>query len=158
MPWKPWPYAMEVSAVCCRLVATYDPRDGTLGSVCRVMSGFSDVFYKENTVRYMGAEFGGEEGEGLNMDRADGGEADGEVGEEGEEGDADADADADSDDDDDGNADADADNAAVAASGALRLACAAEGVATGERPPFWFRPCEVRHLARVEQQKGGRCR
>ena len=149
---------MEVSAVCCRLVATYDPRDGTLGSVCRVMSGFSDVFYKENTVRYMGAEFGGEEGEGLNMDRADGGEADGEVGEEGEEGDADADADADSDDDDDGNADADADNAAVAASGALRLACAAEGVATGERPPFWFRPCEVRHLARVEQQKGGRCR
>ena len=40
------------------LVATYDPRDGTLGSVCRVMSGFSDAFYKENTVRYMGAEFG----------------------------------------------------------------------------------------------------
>lgn len=24
----------------------YDPTDGTLGSVCRVMSGFSDKFYK----------------------------------------------------------------------------------------------------------------
>ena len=25
----------------------------------------------------------------------------------------------------------------------LRLECAADGVETGERPPYWFRPCEV---------------
>ena len=29
------------------LMATYDPTDASLGSVCRVMSGFSDKFYKE---------------------------------------------------------------------------------------------------------------
>ncbi|CAE7526372.1 lig1 [Symbiodinium pilosum] len=38
------------------LLATYDPEEGTLGSVCRVMSGFSDKFYKENTIRYLGRE------------------------------------------------------------------------------------------------------
>ena len=52
----------------------YDPEEGTFGSVCRVMSGFSDQFYKdfsltvhrkdcasrarvqENTLRYLGRE------------------------------------------------------------------------------------------------------
>ncbi|OLP83677.1 DNA ligase [Symbiodinium microadriaticum] len=38
------------------LLATYDPEEGTFGSVCRVMSGFSDQFYKENTLRYLGRE------------------------------------------------------------------------------------------------------
>ena len=28
-------------------LSRYDPTDGTLGSVCRVMSGFSDKFYKD---------------------------------------------------------------------------------------------------------------
>ena len=40
------------------LMATYDPVEGTFGSVCRVMSGFTDAFYRENTVLYMGREFG----------------------------------------------------------------------------------------------------
>ena len=38
------------------LMATYDARTGTLGSVCRVMSGFTDAFYKENTIKYLGSE------------------------------------------------------------------------------------------------------
>ena len=33
------------------LVAVYDPETETFGSVCRVMSGFTDEFYKENTKR-----------------------------------------------------------------------------------------------------------
>ena len=46
------------------LMATYDPIEGTLGSVCRVMSGFTDAVYRENTIKYMGREFsvGGDEG------------------------------------------------------------------------------------------------
>jgi DNA ligase-1 len=36
------------------LVATYDRRDGTFGSVCRVMSGLSDEFYRLATLRYLG--------------------------------------------------------------------------------------------------------
>jgi len=43
------------------LLASYDRATGALGSVCRVMSGFSDAFYSENTVRYLGAEFGAAE-------------------------------------------------------------------------------------------------
>ena len=130
------------------LVATYDPRDGTLGSVCRVMSGFSDAFYKENTVRYMGAEFGFGSGA---EDGGGGGEEEAEGGEDGEDGggelsdvdcDGDGDGDGDGDCDDDGGGD-DGEGDGTAAGGALRLACAAEGVETGERPPFWFRPCEV---------------
>merc|ERR1719329_1953169 len=39
------------------LVATYDPVEGTFGSVCRVMSGFTDKFYKEKTIQYLGSEF-----------------------------------------------------------------------------------------------------
>ena len=40
------------------LVATRDPETEVLGSVCRVMSGFTDVFYKDFTVRALGAEIG----------------------------------------------------------------------------------------------------
>ena len=40
------------------LVATRDPETEALGSVCRVMSGFTDVFYKDFTVRALGAEIG----------------------------------------------------------------------------------------------------
>ena len=42
------------------LVAVYDPETETFGSVCRVMSGFTDEFYKENTKLYLGAELGGD--------------------------------------------------------------------------------------------------
>ena len=115
------------------LVATYDPRDGTLGSVCRVMSGFTDVFYRENTVRYMGAEFGGgaADDEGDGADAAEGGEEEEEGDEEDEEGEG-------------GAYESDGDGGAGGGgSAALRVACAAEGVETGERPPFWFRPSEV---------------
>lgn len=36
------------------LLACYDPDTETFQSVCRVMSGFSDEFYKENTMRFRG--------------------------------------------------------------------------------------------------------
>ncbi|KAJ8613692.1 hypothetical protein CTAYLR_003166 [Chrysophaeum taylorii] len=38
------------------LVATYDPETGELGSVCRVMSGFKDAFYRDFTVAMLGSE------------------------------------------------------------------------------------------------------
>ena len=34
------------------LLACWDPHSETLQSVCRVMSGFDDQFYKENTALY----------------------------------------------------------------------------------------------------------
>jgi DNA ligase-1 len=36
------------------LVATYDKHEGTFGSVCRVMSGLPDDFYRRATLRYLG--------------------------------------------------------------------------------------------------------
>ena len=38
------------------LVAARDPATGALGSVCRVMSGLTDVFYREFTTRMLGGE------------------------------------------------------------------------------------------------------
>ena len=112
------------------LMATYDARSGTLGSVCRVMSGFSDTFYKEHTIKYLGAEIGveigGEEGEG----GGGGGEEEEEeeeeqVDEEGEEGELAGEGDT-----QDGRP-------------PLLLDCPAEGVETGEHCQYWFRPTEV---------------
>ncbi|EOD10715.1 putative DNA ligase [Emiliania huxleyi CCMP1516] len=40
------------------LMATYDAASGTYGSVCRVMSGFSDAFYRENTIKPADVETG----------------------------------------------------------------------------------------------------
>ena len=38
------------------LVAARDPATGALGSVCRVMSGLTDEFYREFTTRMLGGE------------------------------------------------------------------------------------------------------
>ena len=118
------------------LMATYDPTDGTLGSVCRVMSGFTDAFYKENTIRFLGAEFGAADEDGDGDDQA----ADSGAG--GEDQDADDDDAADDAADEDGWMD-DAEEGDGVGGRTLRLECAADGVETGERPPYWFRPCEV---------------
>ena len=141
------------------LMATYDPIDGTLGSVCRVMSGLSDAFYKENTLRYLGrllgeeaVQAGGGEGHGDDDGGDDGG------------GDDEADDDGGGDDgggDDGGGDDGGGDGEAEDGKGGesdeagegddeedpskrgLLLACAADGVETGERCQFWFQPSEV---------------
>ena len=42
------------------LVAARDPATGALGSVCRVMSGLNDVFYREFTTRVLGGEISGD--------------------------------------------------------------------------------------------------
>ena len=120
------------------LMATYDPSDGTLGSVCRVMSGFTDAFYRENTIRYLGAEFGaGDEGGDDDDEAADDG-----AGDEYQDAADDDDDAADDAADEDGWVD-DAEERNGAGGRTMRLECAAEGVETGERPPYWFRPCEV---------------
>ena len=128
------------------LMATYDARSGTLGSVCRVMSGFSDAFYKEHTIKYLGAEIGVDEGGG--GDGGDGGEGeegcagegreeeDEEEGEEPERG------------GEEEEEEEEADGASGGAGGAfdgqgLLLNCPAEGVETGEHCQYWFVPTEV---------------
>ena len=42
------------------LMAARDPATGALGSVCRVMSGLNDVFYREFTTRVLGGEISGD--------------------------------------------------------------------------------------------------
>eukprot|EP00913_Durusdinium_trenchii_P016058 g15092.t1 len=121
------------------LMATYDPTDGTLGSVCRVMSGFSDKFYKENTLRYLGRELD------RSASRAEASAGDEAEGCEGED-DASDEQEAEEEEDADGGA------APLTMSthgkrqtqgGGLQLKRKAEGVDTAEEPPFWFQPTEV---------------
>eukprot|EP00966_Prymnesium_polylepis_P088412 2045948-Prymnesium_polylepis.1 len=118
-------------------MATYDPAEGTFGSVCRVMSGFTDAFYRENTLRYMGRLFGADDGAIEGADDADGG------------GGGDEEDDGDGDEDGDGDGDAGASGGSGSEDGGggsgrgLRLAHAAEGVETGERVSYWFAPTEV---------------
>lgn len=104
------------------LMATYDPTDGTLGSVCRVMSGFSDKFYKENTIRYVGHELDGTRDKEEAQEEGEGEEAS----EKQEVDDEEA-----------------IPVAKSSASGGLQLKRPAEGVETDEAPAFWFQPCEV---------------
>jgi DNA ligase-1 len=127
------------------LLATFDVASGTFGSVCRVMSGFSDAFYREQTVRYIGHEFGEGGAEGEDFEEQEGEE-------EGEEEEED-------DDEGEGGGDGDGDGsvAVYAAAGhapdigndrsvreqPLLRRTAEEGVETNERPPFWFTPTEV---------------
>lgn len=108
------------------LMATYDPTDGTLGSVCRVMSGFSDKFYKENTIRYVGYEL-----DGTSRDKE-------EAQEEGEGEEASEEQEV-----DDEEAIPVAKSSASGGSSGLQLKRPAEGVETDEAPAFWFQPCEV---------------
>ena len=117
------------------LMATYDASSGTFGSVCRVMSGFSDKFYKENTIKYLGAEIG----VGAAVEEGDGG---GE--EEDEEGEGEEEEDGDEEEADDGVDDDLEDSQGEPSS--LLLNGPASGVETGEQPPYWFRPSEVWEL------------
>ena len=106
------------------LMATYDASSGTFGSVCRVMSGFSDKFYKENTIKYLGAEIG----VGAAVEEGDGG---GE--EEDEEGEGEEEEDGDDEEADDGVDDDLEDSQGEPSS--LLLNGPASGVETGEQPP-----------------------
>ena len=112
------------------LMATYDPKSGTFGSVCRVMSGFTDAFYKEHTIKYLGSEFsmGGAVADG------EGEEAGGNEGAEGE------------DDDEEEGEDLDEMDEDGDSGGARTRRGPADGVETGEQPPYWFDPCEVWEL------------
>ncbi|CAE6965609.1 adl1 [Symbiodinium natans] len=118
------------------LLATYDPVEGTFGSVCRVMSGFSDQFYKENTIRYLGREL---QVGGKVEEAHEGGLA---ASSGGEEADEEEDIEVES-----------ADSAAAeeearfmssrSGSVGMQLRSKAEGVETLEQPRFWFQPSEV---------------
>ena len=128
------------------LMATYDPIEGTFGSVCRVMSGFSDAFYKEQTIRYLGAEIGGgdtdAEGGGIEGgEGGDGGEEGEEEEEEGEEaeGEADEEAQVEGEEGEEGAYGGDGDGGERP----LLLDGPAGGVETGETASYWFRPSEV---------------
>uniref|UniRef100_A0A7S4FBY1 DNA ligase ATP-dependent C-terminal domain-containing protein n=1 Tax=Chrysotila carterae TaxID=13221 RepID=A0A7S4FBY1_CHRCT len=126
------------------------------------MSGFSDAFYKENTVRYLGSEI--EMGDDMDSVAEEAREdEEGEDDEDVEEVDEDVEVAADAldtagaADDDVGTpgashlpaisavsavpADANGDRAVKQRP--LRRASAAEGVETRERPTFWFEPTEV---------------
>ncbi|CAJ1362598.1 unnamed protein product [Effrenium voratum] len=106
------------------LVATYDPDEGTLGSVCRVMSGFSDKFYKENTIKYLGREIRkGPEAEKVEEKEEDV-EGDKSASEEPVEEDLE-------------------EEVLEPESSGLLLKRPAPGVDTAEQPPFWFQPTEV---------------
>ena len=116
------------------LMATYDAASGTYGSVCRVMSGFSDAFYRENTIKYFGSEIGidGDDGAGAAAgegegedDDEDGGEAEGDEEELGEEEEGDGGG-----------------GGGGGGSSLLRGSRPAD-VETGERAQYWFTPCEV---------------
>ena len=122
-------------------MATYDARSGTLGSVCRVMSGFSDAFYKANTIKYLGKEMG-IDGDGAD---SDGGEGDGNDGDGGDGDGAEA-ADDGADGEDEGLQLFDEEDGNGDGSSTLLLDGPAAGVETGERAQFWFEPCEVWEL------------
>lgn len=123
------------------LVATYDRQEGTFGSVCRVMSGFSDAFYKEATLRYLGRLCAGGHvfGEVLGENESD-------VCAEGQE----------PEEEEDGDDECDVDNQAIEelaeeegshggreVGGSFLRSSPAFGVETHERCEFWFEPSEV---------------
>lgn len=140
------------------LMATYDARTGTFGSVCRVMSGFTDAFYKENTIKYLGSEIlpeigaegsggqvsgGGEEEEGAEERQEEDEEEEEDVepevlpeeavaamagGEDGASG---------------SSAVAGGEDGTSGSSASLLLRGPAEGVETGENAQYWFQPFEV---------------
>ncbi|KAL3905114.1 MAG: hypothetical protein SGPRY_011028, partial [Prymnesium sp.] len=119
------------------LVATYDPIEGTFGSVCRVMSGFSDAFYKENTIKFVGRllDEEGEEGGGDVADGGAAGDAGGEGGMEGVEESGDSGS--------EGGDEVEGYDEGVGAAGGLQISSAADGLDTGESPTYWFQPSEV---------------
>lgn len=127
------------------LMATYDARTGTFGSVCRVMSGFTDAFYKENTIKYLGSEILPEIGAEGSGGQVSGGGEEEEGAEEPQE--------EDEDDEEDVEPEALPEEAVAAMAGgedgtsgssaSLLLRGPAEGVETGENAQYWFQPCEV---------------
>ena len=126
-------------------MATYDARTGTFGSVCRVMSGFTDAFYKENTIKYLGSEILPEIGAEGSGGQVSGGGEEEEGAEEPQE--------EDEDDEEDVEPEALPEEAVAAMAGgedgtsgssaSLLLRGPAEGVETGENAQYWFQPCEV---------------
>ncbi|CAE7604225.1 LIG6 [Symbiodinium sp. CCMP2592] len=111
------------------LLATYDPEEGTFGSVCRVMSGFSDQFYKENTLRYLGRE--------LHV-----GTAKSEIDAEDEGEDADEDE-VEVESAESAAAEEEDDTLPSKGLAGMQLRSKAGGVETLEQPQFWFQPSEV---------------
>jgi len=123
------------------LVATYDPSDGTLGSVCRVMSGFSDKFYREATLRYLGKEIEVKSSAGV-------ADADGDVDEgmceEEEEDHLGEGVSSDSDEGKGRHPDHSDEEAVRSGCGkSLLRSGPAPGVVTGDKPSYWFEPTEV---------------
>lgn len=110
------------------LLATYDPEEGTFGSVCRVMSGFSDQFYKENTLRYLGREL--HVGAKTETDAEDEGEDADEDEVEVESAESAA-------------AEEEDDMPGSKGLAGMQLRSKAGGVETLEQPQFWFEPSEV---------------
>lgn len=122
------------------------------------MSGFSDAFYRENTLKYVGKLLGvttGQDDEVISDAVDDGAVGGGD--------DDDADGGRDEDDigggDDDGRehcgdhysspgggSEDDADNQGQGRCEGLRLSRPADGVETRERAEFWFQPSEVREV------------
>lgn len=98
------------------LLACWDPATESLQSVCRVLSGFTDAFYREKTAFYLGDE-AHVLGEGMSDDH-DTNHADQEQDMEGCEG-------------------------AATEKLPQRRTLADPRVVTGEAPPHWFEPCEV---------------
>jgi len=128
------------------LLATFDPMDGTFGSVCRVMSGFTDTFYKESTIRYLGhelkvrsanasAEGAGAKAGGPEVAADDGGDGDGSSCERDDAGEGDSDC--------DGNSDVEAERPDEPGPHGLLRSSPAPGVDTKENPQYWFEPTEV---------------
>lgn len=123
------------------LMATFDPEEGTFGTVCRVMSGLSDQFYRESTIRYLGRLLEVKEGKNDESSLQEAG-----VDEEGDDAFAASDASgaagsgAETADDEQGVAGA---TRVVQPGRALLLSGPAPGVDTRESPPFWFEPVEV---------------
>jgi len=113
------------------LMATFDPVEGLFGSVCRVMSGFTDQFYRNNTIRYLGAEIGTDKSCVLGDNQDD----------HHEEDDAGSGATDGSEDDeaclDDGH------TLKSRPSKGFLLSGPAPGIQTHEHPEFWFDPTEV---------------
>ncbi|CAE7702361.1 LIG6 [Symbiodinium sp. CCMP2456] len=114
------------------LLATYDPEEGTFGSVCRVMSGFSDQFYKENTLRYLGREL--HVGNAKTETEAEAAEDEGEDADEDEVEVESAESAA---------AEEEDDMPASKGLAGMQLRSKAGGVETLEQPQFWFQPSEV---------------
>ena len=129
------------------LLACYNPEMQAFESVCRVMSGFTDAFYTENTLAFLGVSDVGQLGRGgsRNEHRAPGGDDDDDDGEGGggDGGDGDGGGgdggDGDGGGGDGGDGDGGGDGAARAFDGGWSVG-RPDHFATSERCRWWFSP------------------